>query len=61
MTRAEFEEKYRKWQKGVQRRSEESARRRSRMNKIAIKWGSIFIIVMHIVLGILKIIDYFSG
>lgn len=61
MTRDEFEEKYRKWQKGVQKRSEESAKRRYQMNKIANKWLTIFIIVMYIILGILKLIDYFFG
>ncbi len=59
MNRSEFEEKYRRWQKGVQERSEASARRREQRNDIANKLGSIFLVIALFILGVLDIMERF--
>ena len=56
MNRDEFEEKYRQWQKGVQKRSEDSARRRKQRNDIAIKFGLIFLVLITLVDLIIRLI-----
>ena len=56
MNKDDFEEKYRKWQKEVQRRSEDSARRREQRNDIAIKFGLIFLVLITLVDLIIRLI-----
>ena len=59
MDRSGFEEKYRRWQKGAQERSEASARRREQRNDIANKLGSIFLVIALFILGVLDIMERF--